>query len=74
MQPGRFAFVSCVLLIILSWPLPNYFGDSEFAVFDIPFMYFYLILLGPILILLLLSWVCTFLDGLDRYQPETEND
>ncbi len=73
-KPGKFVWFTSIVLIILAWPLPLFFNNSQFQLFNIPFMYFYIILIGPALILFVTNWAVKFADNLDRHQLETEND
>ena len=74
MKPSKFVWLISIALIVLAWPLPVFFYNSKMQLFDIPLMYFYIILIGPALILLVTSWATKFADNLDRQQLETEND
>ncbi len=73
-KPSNLAWITIIVLIVLAWPLPMFFNNSQLQLFDIPFMYFYIILIGPALILFVTSWASKFADNLDRRQLETEND
>ena len=74
LKPATFVWSMSIFIIVLSWPLPIFFNNSQFQLFDIPFIYFYIILIGPALILFVTNWAIKFADRLDRYQIETEND
>ena len=74
MRPSKFVWITSIVLIVLAWPLPLFIHDTQQKLFDIPLMYFYLILIGPALILLVTNWAAKFADNLDRQQLETEND
>ncbi len=71
---NRFVALMSLFLIVLSWPLPVYFKNSEIQLFNVPFVYFYIILIGPALILFVTNWAVEFCDKMDRKQLETEND
>ena len=74
MKPNKFVWLISIVLIVLAWPLPLLIHDSQQKLFDIPLMYFYIILVAPALILLVTNWAVKFADNLDRQQLETEND
>lgn len=42
--------------------------------FGIPFIYFYIIIISPLIILFITSWAVSFADRLDKKQLETENE
>lgn len=72
--PSKLAWLATLVLIVLAWPLPLFFENFQLKFFDIPFVYFYIILIGPALILFVTNWIVNFADRIDRNQPETEND
>jgi len=72
--PNRLVLVATLVLIVLAWPLPLFFENLQFKFFDIPFIYFYIILVGPALILFVTNWIVKLADRVDRNQLETEND
>jgi hypothetical protein len=73
-SPAKLASVISLALILLSWPLPIFFNGMQMQFFGIPFIYFYIILVSPLLILFITSWAVNFADKLDRNQLETENE
>lgn len=73
-KPGKLALFASLILIVLAWPVPVFFGNMQLYLFGIPFMYFYIIIISPALILFVTSWAVGFADELDRNQLETEND
>lgn len=74
LSPAKLAAIVSLILIILSWPLPIFFNGLEMQFFGIPFIYFYIIVISPVLILLVTNWAVNFADQIDRKQLETEND
>jgi len=74
LTPSKFAGFASVLLILLSWPIPMFFDTFKIQLFGIPFVYFYIIIMSPVLLLFITSWAINFADQLDRRQLETEND
>lgn len=73
-KPTGFVAVMSIIVIVLSWPFPMFFEASKIQLFNIPLIYFYIILIGPALILFVTNWAAKFCDNLDRKQLETEND
>lgn len=74
MKPGKFVLLVSMALVVLAWPLPILFDHSQFALFGIPLTYFYIVLIGPALILYVTNWAVKLADRQDRNQLETEND
>lgn len=74
LSPAKLAAIVSFILIILSWPLPMFFNGFEMQFFGIPFIYFYIIVISPVLILLVTNWAVNLADKIDRKQLETEND
>lgn len=73
-SPAKLAIAISLALIIVSWPLPIFFNGLKMQFFGIPFIYFYIIIISPLLILLITSWAVGFADKLDRTQLDTENE
>ena len=73
-KPGKFILFVSLALIVLAWPLPILFDHSQLALFGIPLTYFYIVLVGPALILYVTNWAVKFADRQDQNQLETEND
>lgn len=73
-SPAKLAALISLALIVLSWPLPIFFNDMQMQFFGIPFIYFYIIIISPLIILFIISWAVSFADRLDKKQLETENE
>lgn len=73
-SPAKLAALVTVILILLAWPFPIFLNDLQMQFFGIPLVYFYIILISPVLILFVTSWAVSFADQLDRNQLETENE
>ncbi len=73
-NPAKFAGFISLVLILLVWPLPFIFIHTEMLLFGVPFVYLYIILLCPALILFVTNWAVNFMERIDRNQLETEND
>lgn len=74
MKPFQLVFLASIALIALAWLFPLLLNAIEMTVFDIPIAYFYIIIIGPALILSITNWICKIEDDLDRRQLETENE
>jgi putative effector of murein hydrolase LrgA (UPF0299 family) len=73
-SPGRFSGAICAFLFMLVCFIPPIIGDSQMQIFGVQWSYFYIIILGPALILFVTSWAASFMEKIDRSQLETEND
>lgn len=74
LTPARLAVLTSLILILLAWPFPIFFDDLNMQFFGIPVVYFYIILVAPLIILFITSWAASHADKLDRNQLETENE
>jgi len=73
-SPAKLALIISLVLIVLAWPFPMFFNNLQMQFFGIPFMYFYIIIISPALILFVTNWAVNLAEKLDRNQLETEND
>lgn len=74
LTPAKMVGLFSLFLILLSWPVPMLFSDLKIYLFGIPLVYFYIIIVSPLLILFVTNWAVRFAEQLDRNQLETEND
>jgi len=73
-SPAKYAAIVCLVLLVLSWPLPGYFDLLDMTVFGIPLIYFHAIILAPLLMIFVTNHAIKILDHMDRQQVDTEND
>lgn len=73
-KPFKLVWTTSLALIILTWLVPLILNTVETKIFGIPIAFFYIIIVGPALILFVTNWACKFADDLDRRQLETENE
>jgi len=72
--PAKYAALVCLVLLVLSWPVAIYFGVSDMTVFGVPLIYFYVVILSPLLMIFVINHAIKVLDYMDRQHIETEND